>query len=88
METMIGWRKLAAWGLIFSLCSIVTVRVVWVCGVMDIPQGVQNILIWVTSAFFVLNVVGEHTGSSPALDLKRKAKAPDAPAEKAPEEKP
>jgi len=73
METMIGWRKLGAWGLIFLLCAIVTVRLVWTGQVQDIPAGVQQVLIWVTSAFFVLNVVGEHMGTSPALDMKAQA---------------
>lgn len=72
METMIGWRKLGAWGLIFALCSAVTLRLVWKGLVTDIPPGVQWVLITVTSAFFVLNVVGEHMGSSPALDFKAK----------------
>lgn len=78
METLIGWRKLSAWGLIFGLCAVVTIRAVWAGQVADIPAGVQNVLIWVTSAFFVLNVIGEHTGTSPALAMKQAAGAAKA----------
>lgn len=72
MEVMIGWRKLGAWGIIVALCSVVTLKLVWDKQVTDIPAGVQNVLIWITTAFFMANVVGEHIGSSPALDLKAK----------------
>lgn len=65
MEVKLGWRKLSAWLLIFLLCAAVTIKAVWDGRATDIPSGVQNVLIWVTSAFFVLNAVADHKALTP-----------------------
>lgn len=72
MELKIGWRKLSAWLLIFALCAAITIRGVWTCGWQDIPANVKELLVWVTTVFFVVNGVAEHVSPNLAISIGRK----------------
>ncbi len=56
---IVGWRKLSAWGLIFSLCAVVAIKAVFAGASVDIPPGVIDLIKWVTGFFFGANIV-EH----------------------------
>lgn len=64
---MLGWRKLSAWGLVFSLAAFVSIKLVASCGVTDIPPNVVDLVKWVTGFFFGANAV-EHIAGK--LDIK------------------
>ncbi|RLF34611.1 MAG: hypothetical protein DRN03_06625 [Thermoplasmata archaeon] len=46
---MIGWRKLAAWTLVYVLVVLATWKG------MDIPPNAKDLLMWVTGGFFIAN---------------------------------
>ena len=56
MQKMVGFRKLFAWVLIFGLCSVVTIKAVWLGSAVDIPPTVAGVIEWVTTALFAANV--------------------------------
>lgn len=50
---MIGWRKMTAWGAVFALVVASTILG------LDVPEHAQELLIFVTSGFFLGNAAGK-----------------------------
>ena len=53
-----GWRKMAAWGLIWLMAAYIVAfgRVNHLTGeLLDIPANVERMLTWATSGFFAIN---------------------------------
>lgn len=67
---MLNWRKLAAWGLVFSLSAFVAIKLVISCGASDIPNNVVELVKWVTGFFFGANAV-EHISKRFDVQVKK-----------------
>lgn len=53
-SSILGWRKLSAWTLVFGLCAYATIAVIEAGGT-DIPDNVLAAIKWVTGFFFGAN---------------------------------
>ena len=51
---MLGWRKLAAWFLVYALVAVATLAFV---EAREIPEQNAKVIMWVTSFFFGTNML-------------------------------